>query len=399
MSIKKTVSADTVVTGTTVVYSIRLQNTGNVTLTKVTASDTLASLLTPVSAVSSSSASVSMNGKVVLYSRDSLAVNQSDTIKITAQLSRVASDKLHIINVAYASAAQIQGLSDTVSIRTKVIVPSKSCRINLNISPYYVIGNGIMASKIQALALDTLGNPKPDGTPLFFKTTAGYFSNGKDSIVVPTLNGYAVDSLRDLITSSSIVYAKATISANDSNVCAASDSAVIVFYPGAIIGYVIDNRTGIPVDSALVQIYSSSGTLIGSRLTSTDGSYLIPIPVSDTYTIKITVVDKFGKTVITTTKVTVIVPGAGGVPPVTNINSITGKVYLRYSQQTGRCIQGQSALSKAVDIKFCFSKFCFTKNSLAKIECKYFDNSGISRLDSNRFDGYLCILWRYTRNI
>ncbi|MFZ1979189.1 MAG: OmpA family protein [Bacteroidota bacterium] len=327
MSIKKSVSADTVVTGATVTYSIRLQNTGNVTLTKVTASDTLASLLTPMNVSASSSASVSMNGKIVLYTRDSLAVNQSDTIKITAQLSRTASDTLHIINVAHASANLIQGLSDTANIRTKVIVPSKSCRIYLNISPYYVIGNGKNAAKIQALAVDTLGNPKPDGTPLFFKTTAGYFSNGKTSIVIPTTNGYAVDSLRDLITSSSIVYAKATITANDSNVCAASDSAIITFYPGAIIGYVIDNRTGVPVDSALVQVYSSSGTLIGSVLTSTDGSYFVPIPVTDTYTIKITVVDKFGKTIVTTSTVTVTVPGVGGVPPVTNINSVTGKVF------------------------------------------------------------------------
>ena len=327
MSIKKSVSTDTVVTGSTVIYTIRLQNTGNVTLTKITASDTLASLLTPISASASSSAAVSMNGKTIFYARDSLTVNQADTIKITAQLSRVASDKLKIINIGRASASQIETHSDTVSIRTKVLVPSKSCRIYLNISPYYVIGNGVQSAKIQALAVDTLGNPKPDGTPLFFKTTAGYFSNGKDSIVITTSNGYAVDSLRDLITSSSIVYAKATITANDSDVCAASDSVVITFYPGAITGYVVDNRTGIPVDSALVQVFSSSGILIGFRLTSTDGSYLIPIPVSDTYTIKITVVDKFGKTVVTTTKIAVTVPGVGGVPPVNNINYITGKVY------------------------------------------------------------------------
>ena len=327
MSLKKSVSADTVVTGATVIYSIRLQNTGNVTLTKVTASDTLASLLTPVSVLASPSASVSVNGKIVLYTRDSLTINQSDTIKITAQLSRVASDTLHIINIAHASANQIEARSDTAAFRTKVLVPSKSCRIYLNISPYYVIGNGKNAAKIQALATDTLGNPKPDGTPLFFKTTAGYFSNGEKSIVIPTSNGYAVDSLRDLITSSSIVYAKATITANDSNVCAASDSAIITFYPGAIIGYVIDNRTGNPVDSALVQIYSSSGTLIGSVFTLPDGSYLVPIPITDTYTVRITVVDKFHQTVVTTSKVSVTVPGVGGVPPVTNINSVTGKVF------------------------------------------------------------------------
>ncbi len=325
--IAKISSSDTVAVGDTVTYTIRIKNVGNVTLRNIAITDTLPQSLMPVSVVNAT-----MNNRVVTRLFDSLVVSQSDSIIVKAKIPQNRPNKENIVNRVYGKSDETPKVQDTtVRIITRVNVASKSCRIHLTANPNELLGDGKEFALIKAYLSDTLGNAKPDGTPVLFRSPIGQFSNGLDSIIVPTVNGWAIDSLSADVTGIGIVNTFAKVSARDVDVCFAIDSVRILFYPGAIEGVVIDNRPPHnPVENALVEVFgtSSNNPYYSSYITKSDGYYLIPVPKSDLYRIKITVVDNFGENVNSETTIQVNVPER-----VKNENSISGKVYFYVSNK------------------------------------------------------------------
>ena len=324
----KSASRGTVLVGDTVIYTIRLKNAGNITLTDIWIKDTLAENLIPLSALNAS-----LNGHAVTRHYDSLVVSQIDSIIVKARIPIDRSNNEIILNRVFGRTSQTAPQDTSVSIQTHVLVPSSSCRIHLTPKPSAVLGDGKHASRITAWVIDTLGNPKPDGTPVYFTSPIGIFSNGLDSILVKTVGGYAIDSLTADVTGLGlgIVENYAKVTARDSDICAVTDSVKIIFYPGAIEGVVIDRyHDNKPIENVLVDVIGPEpgNTYHDTVYTGPDGSYLVPVPKEGWYSVSITTVDDFGNTNVTKSRIYVRLGTM-----TRNDNSITGKVYFIVSHK------------------------------------------------------------------
>ena len=317
------IRGDTVLVGDTIRYVLKIRNSGSVVLTNININDSIPESLNIVTI----SDNAQRSGNVVTSIVSTMSIGAVDSVWIIVQLRTNLPNKLTIVNTASAESDQTSRQYAVHEIFTKVVVPDRSCRVSLRTTSSLVIGNGINASVIEAFLSDTLGRPKPDGTPLTFSITNGFFSNGQSTIVVPTLDGYAVDSVRALIVSSNIDTAFISVSAGDPEVCSASSTILVIFYPGAIGGIVDNGQTDHPTANALVHVYSSDGQLVGSMQTGTDGKYLIPVPKTDRYHVAITTTNIFGGTSTATMYVTVDVPGMGGNSPVSGGNQIKGSLF------------------------------------------------------------------------
>ena len=372
LQIIKTASADTVLTGDSLRYVLRFQNSGNTVLKDVIIRDTMpASLM--IIAVSGNAQRV---GNAVSAAIGALSAGAIDSIWIIARLRSDLPNRFTIINTAWAESDQTPGRKASCQIITKVVVADRSCRVSLRATPGVVIGNGISASVIEAFVSDAGGQPKPDGTPVTFSTTNGFFSNGQGTIIMPTLDGRAVDSVRALIVSHSIDTANVTVSAGDPEICSASSTVMAVFYPGAISGIVHNGQTGQPGVNALVSVYSSAGQLVGSVRTGSDGKYIVAVPKTDTYRVTITTTNAFGEISTATMEVAVVVPGTGGNAPVFGNNQITGSIFFVASHRPVPAA-GVTLLLSPIGTKAAVrSRFSKTPVSLAPIDSTVTDSTG-----------------------
>jgi uncharacterized repeat protein (TIGR01451 family) len=327
LSLSKSVSAETVLVGSPLIYTIRFANTGNMVLHNVEVLDTLPSAFANYSV----SGNASISGKIVTGHRDSLQLNEKDSILVYATVPSNTANKLSILNTVYASANEVTGLSAQAATVTKVIVTDYSCLLKVNANPTMTVGDGIHASLITALLTDATGHPKPDGTPVSFSSSIGIFSNGLNAITVPTVNGYATDSIRTHLASNTIATAFISASSHDSDICYSTDSVQIAFYPAAITGIVTDHITGLPVKGGRVVVSDNGGSYIGSMNTASDGGYIIPISTTGDYHVTITTTDLYKYVRAVTSIVHVDVPVSGGNPPVSNKNSISGSIYFSVS--------------------------------------------------------------------
>jgi uncharacterized repeat protein (TIGR01451 family) len=97
IEISKTASKNLVLGGDTVVYSIRLANTGNTTLTNVVLKDTLPSELI----FASVSSNATFNNNIISYIADSLSVEGIDSVTIMAIVKANEFGNINIQNRAY----------------------------------------------------------------------------------------------------------------------------------------------------------------------------------------------------------------------------------------------------------------------------------------------------------
>jgi uncharacterized repeat protein (TIGR01451 family) len=326
LKLEKFVSKDTVFIGDTLKYKIRLTNTGAAALTNVSLVDTLPVQIIPTSV----SSNALLNGRVVTMTKPVLAAGESDSITIIGQLSVDIHEYEIVLNRAFAKADQVNEVTANALFTSK---NDPACRLIISARPNKVIGNGKSASYIEVKLTNTIGLPKADGTPVLLTTTVGTFSNGQSSRVLYSQNGLVSDSLRAVITGNVISTAFAVASADDGQGCHDQDTVQIIFFPGAIEGTVIDQRTQQPVEGAVVRAYSlTTDSLVGSVTTPADGYYLIPVAKTDSFRVTITSVNEFGQDVTVTTTVTVTVSGSGD-PPTPNKNSVSGAVYFLTSHQ------------------------------------------------------------------
>lgn len=374
MQMTKRVSKDTVHIGDTLSYVIHLKNITGSPLTKITVVDTL-----PVQIINPR---VIGNGRVengvVIYELGILGPSKEDSIIIIGQLDPYnIHDGELVLNYAFARAFQIE---EQTAYALFVAKTDPACRIEVVATPEKIIGNGKSKAYIEVRLTNTLGYPKPDGTPVVLTTTVGQFSNGQSMRVLYSKDGIVSDSLRATVAGQNLVNAIAIASADDGQGCKAKDTVFVVFFPGAIEGTVIDHRTQLPVMGAMVRAYSlTTDSLVGEKLTTEDGHYLFPVAKTDSFRVTITTTNEFGRQTTVQTNVTVTVSGAGD-PPTPNNNSVSGAVYYLVSHEPvpaanlSIVLQSITPLGKGKD---------GTERSilLSSIDSVYTDSSGMYKFD------------------
>ncbi len=327
MQLTKRVSKDTVHIGDTMSYVIHLKNITGGPLTKISVVDTLPSQLINPRVIGNAK----LNGNVVTYELGYLGASKADSIIIVAQLDPygVHSGEL-VLNYAFARAFQID---EQTAYAVFTAVTDPACRIDVMATPDKIVGNGRSKAFIKVNLTNTLGYPKPDGTPVVLTTTVGEFSNGQSMRVLYSKDGVVSDSLRATVAGNNLVNAMAIASADDGQGCKAKDTINIVFFPGAIEGTVIDHRTQMPVLGAIVRAYSkTTDSLVGTKITEADGYYIFPVAKTDSFRVLITTRNEFNHENTVRTSVTVNVSGSGDAPTA-NQNSVSGAVYYLVSHE------------------------------------------------------------------
>ncbi|MFA5833960.1 MAG: OmpA family protein [Bacteroidota bacterium] len=327
LQLEKRVSKDTVHIGDTMSYVIHFKNITGGPLTKISIVDTL-----PVQIINPRvSGSAKVENNIVTYEVGFLGPNKEDSIIVIGQLDPYGvHDGELVLNYAFARAFQIEEQTAFAIFTAKT---DPACRIEVIATPEKIIGNGKSKAFIQVNLTNTLGYPKPDGTPVVMTTTVGQFTNGQSMRVLYSKDGKASDSLRATIAGNNLIKAMAIASADDGQGCKAKDTVEIVFFPGAIEGTVIDHRTQSPVKGAIVRAYSkTTDSLAGEVITKEDGYYLIAVTKTDSFRVLITTVNEFGRQITVETEVKVSVSGGGDLPT-PNQNSVSGAVYYLVSHE------------------------------------------------------------------
>jgi uncharacterized repeat protein (TIGR01451 family) len=317
-------SKDTVVAGDTLRYAIRFGNSGNINLHNVVIADNIPSQFAILGITGGND---TLKSNPVVYTIDSLRLGQKDSIVILVRVPNNLPNRMRIADTASAFSAETQNARVELATIIKVVVPNNSCRMIVQSSSNKVVGNGTASAVITVAVEDTLGTPKPDGTPVLLSTTLGSFSNGKDTINLPLTGGFVKDSLKVMLRANAIDTASITISSRDSDVCYTSYVEHVIFFPGAIYGVVTDNKTGHAVRGASVRVASSTGALIDSITTGDDGSYMIPVPRTDDYQVTVKTTNIFGQIIREVSSIHVDIPDIGGAQPVPNDNSISGTLF------------------------------------------------------------------------
>ncbi|MFA6456457.1 MAG: OmpA family protein [Bacteroidota bacterium] len=327
LQLTKRVSKDTVHIGDTMSYVIHMKNITGGPLTKISVVDTLPPQIINPRVIGNGK----VNGKVITYEVGYLGSSKEDSLIIIGQLNPYGvHDGELVLNYAFARALQIEEQTAFALFTAKT---DPACRIEVIATPDKIVGNGRSKAYIQVNLTNTLGFPKPDGTPVVLTTTVGQFTNGQSMRVLYSKDGKVSDSLQATVAGNNLVNAMAIASADDGQGCKAKDTVQIVFFPGAIEGTVIDYRTQLPVLGAIVRAYSkTTDSLVGEVITKQDGYYLFPVAKTDSFRVLITTENEFGKEITVETEVTVNVSGAGD-SPTPNQNSVSGAVYYLVSHE------------------------------------------------------------------
>lgn len=298
--------------GDTLQYQIRFTNNGNAIARQSIIRDTLAAELELIRADAGYSFDPLHN---------SLSWNIGDlntgTDSILTLEVRVATDLsgVHLIgNTAVMHTQETLLRSNTVQTTVR------SLNLQISADPDSILGNGESYSSIHADLKDASGQPAPDGTRIVFRSSAGSFPSGTDTI--PTLNGIAETRLYSKRIDREFLPVQVYAEVLQNN--RIGDSTHVVFYSNRLIGFV-ENSENEPVNGATVTVLQGD-QVIGADTTGTDGYYSIPIFVSGTYTIIITYVDQFGITRTIEQEVEIIIDGSGQSRIVLDKCTISGNI-------------------------------------------------------------------------
>ncbi|MFI5253526.1 MAG: T9SS type A sorting domain-containing protein [Bacteroidota bacterium] len=317
------VSSDTIVVGDSLIYKITFGNSGNVTLHNVSIVNKIPASL-QVDSVYGGDIIV---GNTILTARDTMRINEKDSVIILAIAPKNTPNSINLVDTVWAFSKETGEEIAHVSTITKVVILDHSCRMLVEASPREIAGDGRSAALLAVWVDDTLGHPKPDGTPIRLITNRGMFSNGKDTMIISTRDGFVLDSLKYYLPLNSTDTAIVQVSSHDSDICYSSATVPVIFYPGAIYGIILDNHGGAPVQGGTVRLYSSAGAIVDSTISGTDGKYIIPIQRTDLYSISVITKSNFGQTMESKSSMNVQIPASGGVSALPNNNSISGTLY------------------------------------------------------------------------
>ncbi|MCD6446878.1 MAG: DUF11 domain-containing protein, partial [Candidatus Marinimicrobia bacterium] len=106
---------------------------------------------------------------------------------LKVRIPSLAEDVVNIHNTAWVHSGDIHVMSNTA------ITTLNSLNVTITADPDTIIGNGINHTKITVNAMQSTGQPAPDGTVIALSATQGSFSPGTDTVT--TLNGIAQTDL------------------------------------------------------------------------------------------------------------------------------------------------------------------------------------------------------------
>jgi uncharacterized repeat protein (TIGR01451 family) len=328
-TIQKTADTDTLIIGNDVTYTITAANTGNVPLTAFALRDTVPASLTNIRV----SSNATLAGSVVSLARDTLAVNERDTVRITATLALSAVPEVLLANRAWGHTPLAADQFSTAVLLTSLPPSLASCRLTIGAFPTTIYGDVADSSVITIYFTDTTGTPKPDGTPVRLFGPGMLFSNGRDTITRATLNGIVSEPVKFRWTGVGQTTQPVLVTGTDPAGCSATDSVMITFTPGALTGSVRDIRNGAAVAGATINVTTSNNTPVAARTSTPRGTYLVPLPATGTYLSTISAQDEFSRTVGASMSVLADLSGASPVAPVPNANSVSGRIYFGPSHQ------------------------------------------------------------------
>ncbi|NUN70136.1 MAG: DUF11 domain-containing protein, partial [Bacteroidetes bacterium] len=325
LSLNKTASRDSAHARDTVQFTIVAGYVGNLGASQVVVTDTVPSQFTVIGVSRGT-----FTGNIVTWNAGRITAAAPDSIVITAVVASGDVGITSVMNIATAVDSLGIVTRDSAAVVLHIDL-TESCVIAIESSSKRIIGNGQQWARILAKITDSLGVPKPDGTPVLFRTDKGTFSNGKDTVTHFTLNGTAVDSLNADITSSTFV--EATVTVQLLSLCNTADSITVLFYPGAITGVVLDNVTKKFYENAYIRLIdSTTSVLIDADTTQADGRFLMFVPKTGTYRVDVSASDKFSLENTVTTYVPVDITGTT-THIIPNKNAISGTVYYWFNNR------------------------------------------------------------------
>jgi len=165
--------------------------------------------------------------------------------------------------------------------------------IRLDANPSTIVGDGKQTTLLTVTITDQKNKPLSD-VIVTYEAAMGTFIGGNSGKT--NASGISTKLFQSMkITGVNTVVVPVTVTAEDkSRNIYASAQIMITFEPGAIAGIVIDNDTGKPVESALVEVskdFDGDGTVdfYAKMVTGADGHYRIAIPEGNVdYIVQIT---------------------------------------------------------------------------------------------------------------
>ena len=306
LTLTNTPTAAFVGSGRQIVYQLQVANTGNVKSDSTILIDTISANGTFANA-SVTPTSVSANKRIVQWNLGTLQAvvgvqNISHTVLAASNLgmSQLKNDA----NVHSSSVSMVMAPEATTPI-----VPVRPASMNLSLSEKYIWGNANRDSAdVVALLFDSLGTSIPDGVPVTFSTTLGFFDNGTKTTTTATSGGsasvYLVSENVFNLVEKGIVTAVAGVAQSGT----ITGNTPVIMYPGAVTGVVRasvlvgSNIQQAPYKGAIAEVFDNSQQIVGSDTTGSDGVFFVPLnKVVMMYTLKIFVVDQFGDTLSTST--------------------------------------------------------------------------------------------------
>lgn len=326
LEITSTPSAAFVGSGRTVSYQIVVRNSGNITATNVSLVDTLSSLSIFQSSGTTPD-SMKGNGKIIVWKLGNISAFSQKLISVTVSTPpNLASGT--ITNSALAYATNVTN-SATVKVTTPIVavVPKT---IEISADPKYIFGMvGLDSSKITVVLRDSLNLLLPDGVPVTFATNRGSFSNTTRNISAAIQGGSAIIYLRPENVANEIIKTTVNAVGGSGLTGTVSDSVVVLIYPGAVSGKVVNGLNRIPFAGAIARVYDQAKAIVGADTTKNDGKFFIPLNKDvKSYLLEIFVIDKFGDTVITTAPID---PTQFPKPPIEIPNTISGRIQYKIS--------------------------------------------------------------------
>lgn len=227
-------------------------------------------------------------------------------------------------------------------------------KVTVTVEEPLVVGDGSETTTIKVNVVDSDGKPA-SGKVVTLDATHGTLLDGKTAITDENGNAIlTIQSSKAIEDETQEVTITATVNGLGGVI---TNNTTMGFAPGAIIGVIIDNETGLPVKDAIIEVskdFDNDGVIdfVGKVITGADGKYRIAIPKANhEYEVKVTKTMKIGnedKLVTFKQKVHV-----NSVTEVENenynaSNTITGILLMKTSDGTEETIKDYSNYSMVV---------------------------------------------------
>jgi uncharacterized repeat protein (TIGR01451 family) len=287
--------------GSHILYTVTVINIGPVKIENLALNASLPQYADFTAASNNGSA----NGGVVSWNVAALLPDEKINYTFETRVFTSTLDGTVVTSSATIAAAQ---LASRTSNAADVLVKNKQA-IVLTSDPQTIIANGTDISILTARAVDSSGNPLPDGTPIRFFTDQGTFLDGgspSSTVTVPISggNGEAKTPLTaPLLTHPATAHVQASIGLLASNI------VELKILPGAASIYVYDlaNKRAITASdqnytiNIIIENYPRSVTV------DANGLWIIPRLEPGNYKIYTIVTDKTGREIIRTPEKTITI--------------------------------------------------------------------------------------------